>query len=61
MTENEKKQLRNHLPTVRSLINIFLSCLDAKEMDESIEKNYLIEMIDKMEEILAESKIIVNQ
>lgn len=61
MNEDKKKILRNHMPTVRGLVGIFLSCLEAKNMDDTIEKNYLLELIDKMEEKLAESKTIVNQ
>ena len=61
MTEEKKKLLRNHIPTVARLCGIFLQCLDCPEdIDDEIENNYLLEIIDKMEVQLDGAKVIIN-
>ena len=61
MNEEKKKQLRNHMPTIKRLCDIFLGCLDCPEgMDPEVEKNYLLEIIDKIEIEVDAAKAIVE-
>jgi len=49
MTEEKKKLLRNHIPTIIKLGGIFLECLNCPEdIDEDAEATYLLEILAKM-------------
>jgi|GEM_PF-5970532 len=62
MTEEKKKLLRNHIPTVARLCGIFLSCLDCPEdIGDEIEKDYLLEVVDKIEVQLAGVKDLLEE
>ena len=49
MEEEKIKQLRNHIPTIKSLCETFLCCLNAKNLEEEAEKAYLLEIIEEIE------------
>lgn len=61
MDEEKKKLLRNHIPTIRHLCDLFLQCIDCPDdVDEDVEKNYLLELLDKMKDSWEEAKTIVE-
>lgn len=61
MTADKKKLLRNHIPTVKRLCDIFLTCLDCPEdIDDETERDYLLEVIDKIEVQITAAKVAVE-
>ena len=59
LTAEQKKKIRNHLPTITKNIGVFLTIMDL-EIDEGIKKAVLLELIDKIEKDLAEVKQIIE-
>ncbi len=62
LTSEQKKLIRNHLPTVVRHIGLFMTIMDLKndEIDEGIKQTMLTELIDKMEENLEEVKQVIQ-
>ena len=62
MENSKKKILRNHIPTVKNLCELFLRCLNTSTpLDQEVESEYLLELVDKMEVQLAGAKETIEE
>ena len=60
VTADQKKILKNHIPTIRQYAEVFLTCLDLK-MGKEAERAYLLALLTKMEGDLADAKKIIEE
>ena len=57
---DEEKVVKNHMPTVVNLANLFLQAFDHPIKDEEALVEYLLEVINTMEKDIAEVKTMLD-